>query len=121
MHLLPYNFNLLRGLQPPSWVLKTPLLAELFGAGFTKAPHSEVNPCSLLLLNSIKTIGVSRTMSCAFRGSLKFIGQWNVVGRTQLTFKVCTKLRVIPSGWRIPIKISGTGQVDYGEGQFLQV
>ncbi|KAG6888470.1 hypothetical protein C0995_008043 [Termitomyces sp. Mi166 len=37
---LPYTFNLLQGLAPPMYILKEPLLAELFGAGFTKAPKS---------------------------------------------------------------------------------
>ncbi|KAF9457521.1 hypothetical protein BDZ94DRAFT_1272939 [Collybia nuda] len=38
---LSYSFTLLCSLQPPNWLLKTPLLAELFGAGFTKAYRSE--------------------------------------------------------------------------------
>ncbi|KAF5383833.1 hypothetical protein D9615_003674 [Tricholomella constricta] len=37
---LGYTFTLLPGLQHPRLILKTPLLAELFGAGFTKAPQS---------------------------------------------------------------------------------
>ncbi|KAG5641976.1 hypothetical protein DXG03_003829 [Asterophora parasitica] len=38
--LAEYTFSLLPGLQHPQFMLKTPLLAELFGAGFTKSPHS---------------------------------------------------------------------------------
>ncbi|KAG6886109.1 hypothetical protein C0993_002628 [Termitomyces sp. T159_Od127] len=37
---LPYTFTLLQGLAPPRYILKEPLLAELYGAGFTKAPKS---------------------------------------------------------------------------------
>ena len=40
---LPFTFTMYKGLRPPpSSVLRTPLLAELFGAGFTKAPASNV-------------------------------------------------------------------------------
>lgn len=39
---LPFTFTVYKGLRPPpSYVLRTPLLAELFGAGFTKAPSSK--------------------------------------------------------------------------------
>ncbi|RDB20889.1 DNA ligase [Hypsizygus marmoreus] len=38
---LPYTFTLLPGLEPPRLLLHTPLLAELFGAGFTKAHQSQ--------------------------------------------------------------------------------
>ncbi|KAG5724404.1 DNA ligase 4 [Termitomyces sp. T112] len=37
---LPYTFTLLQGLTTPRYILKEPLLAELYGAGFTKAPKS---------------------------------------------------------------------------------
>ncbi|KAF8074808.1 hypothetical protein FPV67DRAFT_1777589 [Lyophyllum atratum] len=37
---LYYTFTLHRGLQSPRFIMKTPLLAELFGAGFTKSPQS---------------------------------------------------------------------------------
>ncbi|KAF7309678.1 DNA-LIGASE-A3 domain-containing protein [Mycena indigotica] len=37
---LPFTFTMLKDLTPPSHILVTPLLCELFGAGFTKAPHS---------------------------------------------------------------------------------
>jgi DNA ligase-4 len=47
MRALSYDFALLQGLHPPSLFLQTPLLAELFGAGFTKAPHSRVSHLSL--------------------------------------------------------------------------
>ena len=40
---LPYDFTLLDGLPPPSIFLRTPLLAELAGAGFTKSPSSKVS------------------------------------------------------------------------------
>jgi DNA ligase-4 len=37
-----FTFTMYKGLRPPpSYVLRTPLLAELFGAGFTKAPASK--------------------------------------------------------------------------------
>ncbi|KAF8817586.1 hypothetical protein BYT27DRAFT_7227272 [Phlegmacium glaucopus] len=39
---LPFTFTMYKGLRPPpSYVLRTPLLAELFGAGFTKARASK--------------------------------------------------------------------------------
>ncbi|KAF8202116.1 hypothetical protein BJ912DRAFT_943800 [Pholiota molesta] len=39
---LPFNLTVFKGLNPPPTViLRTPLLAELFGAGFTKAAHSQ--------------------------------------------------------------------------------
>jgi len=41
--ILPFTFSILHGLSPPSVILRTPLVAELFGAGFTKAPHSRVS------------------------------------------------------------------------------
>ncbi|KAJ7435078.1 hypothetical protein B0H11DRAFT_685749 [Mycena galericulata] len=37
---LPFTYNILPGLVPPTRVLREPLLAELFGAGFTKSPRS---------------------------------------------------------------------------------
>ncbi|KAG5653322.1 hypothetical protein H0H81_001062 [Sphagnurus paluster] len=37
---LQYTFTILPGLPPPRSILKTPLLAELFGAGFDKSPQS---------------------------------------------------------------------------------
>ncbi|TFK32795.1 hypothetical protein BDQ12DRAFT_691997 [Crucibulum laeve] len=38
---LPYTFTIFSGLKsPPTIILRIPLLAELFGAGFTKAPGS---------------------------------------------------------------------------------
>ncbi|KAF8159724.1 hypothetical protein B0H34DRAFT_704613 [Crassisporium funariophilum] len=39
---LPYTFSVHKGLNPPPTViLRTPLLAEIFGAGFSKAPRSK--------------------------------------------------------------------------------
>ncbi|KDQ61659.1 hypothetical protein JAAARDRAFT_31124 [Jaapia argillacea MUCL 33604] len=38
---LPYTFKTLRGLAPPDVMLVEPLLADLYGAGFTKAPGSK--------------------------------------------------------------------------------
>ncbi|KAG6839641.1 hypothetical protein C0991_000589 [Blastosporella zonata] len=38
---LKYTFSLLQGLAPPKFILKEPLLAELYGAGFTKAQNSK--------------------------------------------------------------------------------
>ncbi|KAJ6591764.1 hypothetical protein DFH09DRAFT_1137908 [Mycena vulgaris] len=35
-----FTYNLLSGLVPPTMILREPLLAELFGAGFTKSPRS---------------------------------------------------------------------------------
>ena len=43
---LPYDFRLLGSLQPPTILLTTPLLAELFGAGFTRSPQSKVSVTS---------------------------------------------------------------------------
>lgn len=41
---LPFTLSIFKGLSPPpSVILRTPLVAELFGAGFTKAPHSHVS------------------------------------------------------------------------------
>ncbi|KAG6844737.1 hypothetical protein H0H87_004069 [Tephrocybe sp. NHM501043] len=40
-HDLKYTFSLLPSLAPPKFILKEPLLAELFGAGFTRAPKSK--------------------------------------------------------------------------------
>ncbi|KAJ7695203.1 hypothetical protein B0H17DRAFT_1056785 [Mycena rosella] len=37
---LPFTYSLLPGLVPPTAILREPLLAELFGAGFTKSPGS---------------------------------------------------------------------------------
>ncbi|KAJ7180474.1 hypothetical protein C8R46DRAFT_1069579 [Mycena filopes] len=37
---LPYTFNILPGLVAPTTILREPLLAELYGAGFTKSPGS---------------------------------------------------------------------------------
>ncbi|KAJ6581305.1 hypothetical protein B0H19DRAFT_1018028 [Mycena capillaripes] len=37
---LPFTYNILPGLVPPTILLREPLLAELFGAGFTKSPKS---------------------------------------------------------------------------------
>ncbi|KAJ7777837.1 hypothetical protein DFH07DRAFT_796301, partial [Mycena maculata] len=37
---LPFTFDILPGLVPPTRLLREPLLAELFGAGFTKSPGS---------------------------------------------------------------------------------
>jgi len=34
------------GLQPPTVILRDPWLAELYGAGFTKAPKSKVSRVS---------------------------------------------------------------------------
>lgn len=39
---LSYTFNVNQGLARPSVMLKHPLLAEVYGAGFTKAPGSKV-------------------------------------------------------------------------------
>lgn len=39
---LPYDFALNPGLARPSVMLPQPLLVEVFGAGFTKAPGSKV-------------------------------------------------------------------------------
>ena len=38
---LPYSFTLASGLEPPSIMLATPRLAEIYGAGFSKAPGSK--------------------------------------------------------------------------------
>lgn len=40
---LPFTLSIFKGLSSPSVILRTPLVAELFGAGFTKAPHSHVS------------------------------------------------------------------------------
>ncbi|KAJ7918946.1 DNA ligase N terminus-domain-containing protein [Mycena leptocephala] len=37
---LPFTYSILPGLVPPTVILREPLLAELFGAGFTKSPRS---------------------------------------------------------------------------------
>ncbi|KAF8216343.1 hypothetical protein K438DRAFT_1703159 [Mycena galopus ATCC 62051] len=37
---LPFTFTIFPGLVPPAVILREPLLAELFGAGFTKSPRS---------------------------------------------------------------------------------
>lgn len=37
-----YTFTMYSGLSPPGVMLRVPLLAELFGAGFTKAPKCKV-------------------------------------------------------------------------------
>ncbi|KAJ6457176.1 hypothetical protein C8R47DRAFT_173370 [Mycena vitilis] len=37
---LPFTYEILPGLAPPTVLLREPLLAELFGAGFTKSPKS---------------------------------------------------------------------------------
>lgn len=37
---LPFTYTILPGLVPPTMLLRVPLLAELFGAGFTKTPGS---------------------------------------------------------------------------------
>ncbi|KAF7356774.1 DNA ligase [Mycena venus] len=37
---LPFTFTIFPGLVPPTVILREPLLAELFGAGFTKTPRS---------------------------------------------------------------------------------
>ncbi|KAJ7634197.1 hypothetical protein DFH06DRAFT_1221373 [Mycena polygramma] len=37
---LPFTYEILPGLVPPTLLLREPLLAELFGAGFTKSPKS---------------------------------------------------------------------------------
>jgi hypothetical protein len=39
---MTYTFDLPPGLPRPSVLLQTPILAELFGAGFTKAPRCTV-------------------------------------------------------------------------------
>ncbi|TFY72020.1 hypothetical protein EVG20_g1000 [Dentipellis fragilis] len=38
---LPYTFTLFKGLSPPSIMLDKPVLADVFGAGFTKADNSK--------------------------------------------------------------------------------
>ncbi|KAG6908432.1 hypothetical protein DXG01_004657 [Tephrocybe rancida] len=38
---LEYTFSLYPGLAPPKFILKEPLLAELYGAGFTKSPKCD--------------------------------------------------------------------------------
>ncbi|EKM49924.1 uncharacterized protein PHACADRAFT_178551 [Phanerochaete carnosa HHB-10118-sp] len=39
--ILPYSFTLNLGLAPPAVMLREPILAEFYGAGFTKAPRSK--------------------------------------------------------------------------------
>ncbi|KAI0955281.1 hypothetical protein AcW1_006907 [Taiwanofungus camphoratus] len=41
IHQLSYTYNLFPGLVPPTVLLQQPILAEVFGANFTKAPHSK--------------------------------------------------------------------------------
>jgi len=48
---LPFSLTIYEGFSaPPSVILKTPLLVEIFGAGFTKGQGSEV-----CLINSFTT------------------------------------------------------------------
>jgi len=49
---LPFALSIYKGLSPPpSVILRTPLVAELFGAGFTKAPHSHVSEPHIFTIN----------------------------------------------------------------------
>lgn len=50
---LPYTFNVFPGIPPPTALLHNPMLAEVFGAGFTKAPRSKVSSGS----NTSNTVG----------------------------------------------------------------
>lgn len=54
---LPYTFNMYSGLPLPVVLFQEPLLAEICGAGFTKAPQSKVGPSrpQLLSLDGLPT------------------------------------------------------------------
>jgi DNA ligase-4 len=50
---LPFTLSVFKGLSPPpSVILRTPLVADLFGAGFTKAPHSRVSESHIFIINN---------------------------------------------------------------------
>lgn len=49
---LEYSYSMYPGLSPPAVMFRVPLLMELFGAGFTKAPKSKVRTWTFTLSES---------------------------------------------------------------------
>ena len=86
---LPFTVEVFSGLKPPPTViLQRPLLVNLYGAGFTKAPQSRVS--RNLLFVSASSAG-SSIMNFAFHGSQSIIFRLNANGRKALRSKKYTK------------------------------
>lgn len=106
---LPFTVEVFSGLKPPPMViLQQPLLVNLYGAGFTKAPRSRVSRTLILFISA--NSASSSIMNFAFHGSQSIIFRLNVDGSIAQRSK-----KYIKSQWsRLEeidqTKISPTGQ-----------
>lgn len=78
---LSYQFNLFAGIPRPTILLREPLLVEIFGAGFTKAPHNKVRRYCFCPPAGLTCI-VDSFMNFVSPDSLKCIARASVPGQT---------------------------------------